>query len=212
MKTKPLILAVVFMVGAACAFAIWREHDQRKTKAHAEARAHELLQAKKSYESLELASLAAYTKYYFENPDAQFTAAKELIRLTDGADPKVWQYMDWGTYNAEIYARASLAAQLTERKAEADEFRKTAVLAWLKRKSWDSATQQMTAISPTPDFEQADHALFTYISRWDQIVREKKTPEKTEEEMAAYRAKLNDAVADEVRARRAQRQKSAETK
>jgi len=118
--------------------------------------------------------------------------------------------MDWGTYNAEVYARASLAADAMGLEAEAREYRRLAVWAWIKRKTWNYAYQQMMAITPSPDFEEAESELFTYITRVDQAVREKDTHEQSADEIAACRAQL-DKVADEVMmARRAQRQKSAE--
>jgi hypothetical protein len=174
MKTKRIVLVVSILAVAACAFMLGRLHDQRAAKLEAVASAHELLQAKKYYEALEQASLAAYTKYYFGDPPAQYAAAKELVRLTEGADPKVWQYMDWGTYNAEIYARASIAAELTERKAEAQEFRRLAVLAWIKRKIWNYAYQQMIAMTTSQDFDKAESELFTMIKSMDQAIRAKK--------------------------------------
>ena len=173
MKTKRTVLVVSILAVVACAFMLGRVYDRHATKLETVASAHELLQAKKYYEALEQASLAAYTKYYFGAPSAQYTAAKELVRLTEGADPKVWQYMDWGTYNAEIYARASLAAELTERKAEAQEFRRLAVLAWIKRKAWNYAYQKMMAITPSQDFENAEPELFTIIQKMDQVIRKK---------------------------------------
>ncbi len=210
MKIRRVLLALAIVAVVACAFELGRLSDRRKVEIGPATSAHELMQAKRCYDALEKASLEPYTKYYFKDRSTQFTAAKELVRLTEAADPKVWQYMDWGTYNAEVYARASLAADAMGLKAEGCEYRRLAVWAWIKRKAWNYAYQQMLAITPSPDFEEAESELFTYITRVDQAVREKKPAEQNADEIAAYRAQL-DKVADEVMmARRAQRQKSAE--
>ena len=210
MKIRRVLLALAIVAVVACAFELGRLSDRQKAEVEPATSAHELMQAKRCYDALEQASLEPYAKYYFEDRSTQFTAAKELVRLTETADPKVWQYMDWGTYNAEVYARASLAADAMGLKAEAREYRRLAVCAWIKRKTWNCAYQQMMAITPSPDSEEAESELFTYITRVDQAVREKNPPEQSADEMAAYRAQL-DKVADEVMmARRAQRQKSAE--
>ncbi|HPO00943.1 MAG TPA: hypothetical protein PK879_09550 [Opitutaceae bacterium] len=210
MKIRRVLLALAIVAVVACAFELGRLSDRQKVEIEPATSAHELMQAKRCYDALEQASLEPYTKYYFEDCSTRFTAAKELVRLTETADPKVWQYMDWGTYNAEVYARASLASDAMGLEAEAREYRRLAVWAWIKRKTWNYAYQQMMAITPSSDFEEAESELFTYITRVDQAVREKDTHEQSADEIAACRAQL-DKVADEVMmARRAQRQKSAE--
>jgi len=210
MKIRPILLSIFIVAIAICAFELGRTYDHHETRIEAAANAQELLQAKKRYAALELASLPAYEAYYFSNPSGRYEAAKKLVGITKNADPRVWQYMDWGIYNAEIYGRACLAAEAIGRKSEAEEFRRLAVLAWIKRKTWNYAYQKMMPITPSPDFEKAEPELFTYITRMDQYVREKKA-EKTEAEIAADKARL-DKIADEVMARRAQLQKSREKK
>ena len=42
----------------------------------------------------------------------------------------------------------------------------------------------MMAITPSPDFEEAESELFTYITRVDQAVREKKPAEQNADEIA----------------------------
>jgi hypothetical protein len=124
------------------------------------------------YDELERASAAPYERYYFSDPASQLSAAKDLIHLMNEANPKTWEYMDWGFYAGQVYGRASLAAELTGAIPDAVLFRRQAVLAWQKKKQWNYAYQAMLPITPSLDFKPAEAELFGLIGRMDQGIRD----------------------------------------